>query len=173
MLCEIRITLPADMLIPPPSSIITKPICMRQIKRRIDNRTYRDVRSCKEDVHLMFDNARTYNQEGSWVWNDANILQEVWDAKFDEITRGSGLPGADSEDGTANVASAGPSTRPATADTSVQEDDDDEDTPAGSSRATPASGAGGSSKPPGSLRVKLTMGKKKAAPPQEMDEDDY
>lgn len=42
----------------------------------------------------MFNNARTYNQEGSWVYNDANEMQKVLQAAFDRVMTGSGLPGA-------------------------------------------------------------------------------
>ena len=33
----------------------------------------------------MFNNARTYNQEGSFVWNDAEELQRVFDATLAEV----------------------------------------------------------------------------------------
>jgi ATP-dependent helicase STH1/SNF2 len=42
----------------------------------------------------MFRNARTYNQEGSWVYVDANEMEKVFDATFKRVTVGSGLPGA-------------------------------------------------------------------------------
>ena len=31
-----------------------------------------------EDIHLMFENARTYNQDGSELYNDAIIMESVW-----------------------------------------------------------------------------------------------
>lgn len=42
----------------------------------------------------MFNNARTYNQEGSWVYIDAEEMEKVFDAAFDRVMTGSGLPGA-------------------------------------------------------------------------------
>jgi ATP-dependent helicase STH1/SNF2 len=42
----------------------------------------------------MFQNARTYNQEGSWVYIDADEMEKVFDAAFERVTVGSGLPGA-------------------------------------------------------------------------------
>lgn len=42
----------------------------------------------------MFTNARTYNQEGSWVYVDAEEMEKVFDAAFDRYVAGSGLPGA-------------------------------------------------------------------------------
>ncbi len=42
----------------------------------------------------MFNNARTYNQEGSWVYVDAEEMEKVFDATWDRVIVGSGLPGA-------------------------------------------------------------------------------
>lgn len=42
----------------------------------------------------MFNNARTFNQEGSWVYIDAVEMEKVLDATFKRLTVGSGLPGA-------------------------------------------------------------------------------
>lgn len=41
----------------------------------------------------MFANARQYNQEGSWVVNDANELQKAFEAEFARQTQGTDLPG--------------------------------------------------------------------------------
>lgn len=51
----------------------------------------------------MFDNARTYNQEGSWVYVDAEEMEKAFNATYDRVMTGSGLPGAPS----AGVASSG------------------------------------------------------------------
>ena len=137
------------------SRIITKPMCMRQIKRRIDNRTYRDVKAGKDDVHLMFDNARIYNQEGSWVWNDANILQEVFDAKFDEIIGGSGLPG-DLTSGSGSAQAAQSQTQ---GDESMRTDD-----------AQPDESVATSSTKKGGIKVKLA--RRPTSRPADEDEED-
>ena len=42
----------------------------------------------------MFNNARTYNQEGSWVYQDADEMEKVFDAAWTKFIVGSGLPGA-------------------------------------------------------------------------------
>lgn len=42
----------------------------------------------------MFNNARTYNQEGSWVYVDAEEMEKVFMATFNRVMTGSGLPGA-------------------------------------------------------------------------------
>jgi ATP-dependent helicase STH1/SNF2 len=42
----------------------------------------------------MCNNARIYNQEGSWVYVDAEEMEKVFDAAYDRVMSGSGLPGA-------------------------------------------------------------------------------
>lgn len=41
----------------------------------------------------MFNNARTYNQEGSWVYIDAEEMERVFEAALQRYIVGSGLPG--------------------------------------------------------------------------------
>lgn len=74
---------------------IQQPIAMAQLKKRGQTGYYRDVQQYKEDWLLMFRNARTYNQEGSWVYVDAEEMEKVFLKVFDRETRGSGLPGAE------------------------------------------------------------------------------
>ena len=47
-------------------------------------------------MRLMFNNARTYNQEGSWVYVDAEEMEKALDAAFAKHIVGSGLLGAPS-----------------------------------------------------------------------------
>ncbi|PWZ03180.1 hypothetical protein BCV70DRAFT_229513 [Testicularia cyperi] len=107
--------------------IIEKPIAMRQIKRRIDNRTFRRVDSCREDFHLMVRNAKTYNQEGSWVYNDAVELQKAFDATYDMLCRFSGLPGSENEGETPAGGSSNNTGDNSVGDTQDDGGDDDED----------------------------------------------
>lgn len=55
---------------------------------------YKSVTEFYDDFKLMCNNARTYNQEGSWVYVDAEEMEKVFDAAYDRIMSGSGLPGA-------------------------------------------------------------------------------
>lgn len=66
---------------------------MRQIKRRLTNRTYRTVSACRDDFLQMFANAKIYNQEGSWVWVDADELQKVFNEAYENFCANSDLPG--------------------------------------------------------------------------------
>lgn len=42
----------------------------------------------------MFDNARTYNQEGSWVYIDAEEMEKVFEVAFDRYVTNAGFPGS-------------------------------------------------------------------------------
>jgi ATP-dependent helicase STH1/SNF2 len=55
--------------------MIRNPIAMDIIKRRIHSPYYQTVQQFKSDWDLMFNNARTFNQEGSLVYDDANEMQ--------------------------------------------------------------------------------------------------
>ncbi|CAG8756762.1 10601_t:CDS:2, partial [Dentiscutata heterogama] len=46
----------------------------------------------RDDWHLMFNNARTFNEEASTVYNDAEKLQEVFDETFEELCPGGQIP---------------------------------------------------------------------------------
>lgn len=65
--------------------VIAQPIALKQIKRRIESHSYENLHALQADFHLMFNNARTYNQEGSFVWNDAEELQHVFDTTLAEV----------------------------------------------------------------------------------------
>ncbi|GAC97069.1 ATP dependent chromatin remodeling factor [Pseudozyma hubeiensis SY62] len=95
--CLLFLDVPKKSDYPDYHVIIEKPIAMRQIKRRIDNRTFRRVDTCRDEFHLMVRNAKTYNQEGSWVYNDAVELQKAFDTTYDMLCRFSGLPGSENE----------------------------------------------------------------------------
>ena len=69
---------------------------MAAIRKRITAGTYKLVTDYREDWRLMFRNARTYNQEGSWVYVDAEEMEKAFDAAFVKNVVGSGLPGAPS-----------------------------------------------------------------------------
>jgi ATP-dependent helicase STH1/SNF2 len=67
---------------------------MSQLKKRSNSGYYKTVQAFRDDWMLMFNNARTYNQEGSWVYIDAEEMEKVFNAAWDRVIVGSGLPGA-------------------------------------------------------------------------------
>jgi ATP-dependent helicase STH1/SNF2 len=74
--------------------IILTPIALSQIRKRISAHAYKTVSGFRDDVELMFANAKTYNQEDSWVYVDAVEMHKVFVAAYARVMGGSGLPGA-------------------------------------------------------------------------------
>ena len=57
--------------------IISQPICMQQIKRKITKKEYQSPRQFFADVRLLCDNCRLYNEDGSVLFKDANLIEET------------------------------------------------------------------------------------------------
>lgn len=74
---------------------IAQPIAMSHLRKRAQTNYYRDVQHYRDEWRLMFNNARTYNQEGSWVYVDAEEMEKVFNEVFDRLTVGTDLPGAE------------------------------------------------------------------------------
>lgn len=102
--------------------LIQQPIALSTIRKRISSHYYKSVLDFREDMRLMFNNARTYNQEGSWVYVDAEEMEKAFDTAFTKHVVGSGLPGAPSGSA-AGGSSAG-------YDSALTPMDDDESRPA-------------------------------------------
>ncbi|CAG8447537.1 3402_t:CDS:10 [Dentiscutata erythropus] len=80
-------------------TVINNPIAMDTIKRRVKTNFYQSAAQFRDDWHLMFNNARTFNEEASTVYNDAEKLQEVFDETFEELCPGGQiLPSGDEMD---------------------------------------------------------------------------
>ncbi|WRT63636.1 uncharacterized protein IL334_000559 [Kwoniella shivajii] len=58
--------------------VIAQPIALSQIKTKIGKPGYTPL-NLKSDMHLLWNNAKTYNQEGSWVYDAALDSQEYFD----------------------------------------------------------------------------------------------
>ena len=56
-------------------TMIKTPISMNMIKKRLNSTYYRTIAHFRDDFHLMFNNARIFNEEGSFVYEDANEMQ--------------------------------------------------------------------------------------------------
>lgn len=97
---------------------IAVPIAISTIRKRSSGPFYKAITQYLNDWRLMFSNARTYNQEGSWVYVDAEEMEKVLEATFREKTVGSGLPGAEPAMGGSSAATG------YNAATSPQDDED-------------------------------------------------
>ncbi len=81
---------------------------MNQIRKRVNSSYYKSLGQFSADWQLMFRNARTYNQEGSWVYVDAEEMEKVFNDSTTRFVAGSGMPGAEKiEDQMGNAASPG------------------------------------------------------------------
>lgn len=80
---------------------------MKQIKRKIDKDPTYALPTFKADMHLLWDNARTYNQEGSWVFEAADTMQEAFDKMYEDEVNGGGSAGGASTGVQSGVTSQG------------------------------------------------------------------
>lgn len=64
-------------------TIIAQPIAMSQIKRKFVQPSY-GLQSLASDLKLLWNNARTYNTEGSWVYNAADTMEAYFDRRLAE-----------------------------------------------------------------------------------------
>ena len=55
--------------------IIAQPISLKEIKSKINNGEVNTVATAREQLDLMFANARQYNMEGSEVWEDVAAME--------------------------------------------------------------------------------------------------
>ena len=72
--------------------VIANPIDMTMIDERIRSAVYKSEDEFMSDMKLMFSNCRKYNEEGSDIYEDANVLERVLMTKAREmgLTRGPG-----------------------------------------------------------------------------------
>jgi len=92
--CELFRELPDRRDYPDYYHLITQPIALSTIRKRVTGGYYKSITQYREDWQLMFNNARTYNQEGSWVYVDAEEMEKVFYATLGRVTAGTDLPGA-------------------------------------------------------------------------------
>ncbi|KAK9760993.1 ATP-dependent DNA helicase Snf21 [Basidiobolus ranarum] len=97
--CLLFLELPSKKIYPQYYIMIQQPIAMNIIKKRMKTSFYKTVLQFREDFHLMFNNARYFNEEGSWVYIDANKMQEAFDSKFQELCPNGSLPGVHDNNG--------------------------------------------------------------------------
>lgn len=74
---EVFEKLPPRKLYPDYYKIIKKPISLKQIRKGLQNDDFDSFDAFLDALKLMCSNAKTYNEEGSWVWNDADAVEEV------------------------------------------------------------------------------------------------
>ncbi|KAL1626654.1 transcriptional regulator [Diplodia seriata] len=66
--------------------IITKPVCMDQIKKKINKKEYQHTRQFRQDMATLCNNCRTYNEDTSILYQDANLIEDTCVNKLKEET---------------------------------------------------------------------------------------
>lgn len=73
--CELFMDLVSRKEYPSYYELIKNPMSINMIKTRVNSPYYKTIEQFRDDFILMFDNARTFNEEGSFVYEDADIMQ--------------------------------------------------------------------------------------------------
>lgn len=74
-LCELFEELPDEDDYPEYYEVIEDPISLKEIKKKIDKKHYSNIDDLAEDIRLMVDNAKSFNEAESEVYQDA---MEIW-----------------------------------------------------------------------------------------------
>ncbi|KAI5645637.1 bromodomain-containing protein [Phthorimaea operculella] len=79
---------PSKKLYPEYYNVIDRPIDMITIEANIKNDRYNSIEEMVSDFRLMFANCRQFNEEGSMIYEDANLLERVMTEKLKEVNSG-------------------------------------------------------------------------------------
>ncbi|KAL0951592.1 hypothetical protein HGRIS_008273 [Hohenbuehelia grisea] len=85
--------LPSKRQYPDYYQIITRPIALDDIKKKIEGGKYVSLEGVRQDLDLCFRNAKQYNMPDSVIWVDAKELQKLVKKNFEKMTN----PGDDGE----------------------------------------------------------------------------
>lgn len=81
------IELPDRLDYPDYYQLIVRPICMNQIKRKINRKEYTSLKTFKEDIALLCKNCKTYNEDSSLLYADAILIQKTAEDKLREAVQ--------------------------------------------------------------------------------------
>eukprot|EP01052_Picozoa_sp_SAG31_P031830 SAG31_NODE_3419_length_4297_cov_1.545606_4_plen_146_part_00 len=76
-MAHLFVELPDRTMYPDYYEVVGDPICLSQIYSRLHSRSYSTWEMFEAEVQLMIDNARSYNEEGSEVYQNAELLEGV------------------------------------------------------------------------------------------------
>ncbi|XP_058259192.1 polybromo 1, like isoform X3 [Hemibagrus wyckioides] len=84
-LCDLFMVKPSKKDYPDYYQVILEPMDLRTIESNIRSERYVSEEALMNDMKLMFRNARHYNEEGSQVYNDSDILEKIVKEKQKEL----------------------------------------------------------------------------------------
>jgi len=64
--------------------VIQSPIAMNMIEKKIKKQEYSSLNDLRADIRLLCKNAKTYNEDGSVIFNDAVAIEAACEAKIRE-----------------------------------------------------------------------------------------
>ena len=76
---------PVELGLPDYFDIIKKPMDLGTIQKKLENGVYHSIESFRADVDLTFDNAMTYNEDGSVVYDMAKELKIKFEADMKKL----------------------------------------------------------------------------------------
>lgn len=79
-IADIFLKLPSKKLYADYYLIIKKPVSLNQIRKHLKQEKFETFEDFLNQIRLMCSNAKTYNEEGSWVWEDATTIEKFVDA---------------------------------------------------------------------------------------------
>lgn len=125
---ELFYEVPSRKFYPDYYALIKKPIALDGIRRRINGTSYTGLDDLKKDLEQMYQNARTYNEPGSTVYEDANVMEAVMEKRMQELAPSGILQGVNDEATLAMLTTAAPSPSPQpSASPRMSEEDEEED----------------------------------------------
>ncbi|EPS34399.1 hypothetical protein PDE_09363 [Penicillium oxalicum 114-2] len=77
---------PSRNLYPAYYQIIQNPIAIEMIERKIKRDDYQSLKEFRDDIHLLCENARTFNEDGSLLFQDANDIEAKCVAELKRLT---------------------------------------------------------------------------------------
>ncbi|KAM4613548.1 polybromo 1, like isoform 2-T3 [Polymixia lowei] len=84
-LCDLFMVKPSKKDYPDYYNVILEPMDLKTIEHNIRSERYATEEALMADMKLMFRNARHYNEEGSQVYNDADVLEKIVKDKRKEL----------------------------------------------------------------------------------------
>ncbi|GME75851.1 unnamed protein product [Ambrosiozyma monospora] len=85
-IADLFIDVPSRKQYPDYYQIIEKPIAIKNMKKNLNKKLYKTIDEFKADLETMYQNAKTYNEEGSWVDLDAMALRDFANKEFEKMS---------------------------------------------------------------------------------------
>ena len=65
--------------------VIAKPMDLTTVKQTIERQGYKSVNDCADDIRLIWNNCKKYNQDGSDFYNLADGFSKRFEERFSKV----------------------------------------------------------------------------------------